>query len=252
MSEDPVSGKENITSVLNGYQGQRVVRLFAPVYGPALLLVLAGCHRAGHIGPKPNTGAPEMAPFIAGEIDGLDGPETMSFAAADERVYADLAIDGVQPDQAVYFRGETETSAGSAAGLDLRAYAHLIGTGFADHLLGDSEMNIIVGEGGDDLIEGRGGADQLYGAYGQDRLHGGSGEDKLYGSAGDDRLLGGWQADRLDGARAQIPRLTGHRISGSRLIWKPLAGCRMKPSAMLRRYQRTSLALTATTAMVTC
>ena len=205
MSGDAVSGKDNTTSILNGYQGQRAVRLFAPVYGPALLLVLAGCHKAGHIGPKPNTGAPEMAPFIAGEIDGLDGPETMSFAAADERVYADLATDGVQPDQAVYFQGETEpgegteTSAGSAAGLDLRAYAHLIGTGFADHLLGDSEMNIIVGEGGDDLIEGRGGADQPYGAYGQDRLHGGSGEDKLYGGAGDAWLLGGWQADRLDG-----------------------------------------------------
>ena len=106
MFGDAVSWKDNTTSILNSYQGQRAVRLFAPVYGPALLLVLAGCHKVGHIGPKPNTGAPEMAPFIAGEIDGLDGPETMSFAAADERVYADLATDGVQPDQVVYFRGD--------------------------------------------------------------------------------------------------------------------------------------------------
>lgn len=190
-----------------GLRGRdRTQRLSSPVYGPALLLVLAGCHRASHIGPKPNTATTEvMAPFIAETIDGLGEADTLSFADAEARIYADLATNGPQPDTAVYFgdgfsAGEgVHSSAGSASGLDLGVYAHLVGTGYADHLLGDGQANIIVGEGGNDLIEGRAGADQLYGAYGDDRLYGGTGEDRLYGGEGDDWLLGGWQADEMDG-----------------------------------------------------
>lgn len=171
-------------------------RLAVPVYGPVLLLVLAGCNTTSHTGPKPATGA-SGTPFVAATIDGLKGPDTMSFAKAEARIYADLATEGAQADKAVFFRdgvsaGEgVETSAGAASGTNLDAYTHLVGTGFADHLLGDEQNNIIVGEGGDDLIEGRAGEDQLYGAYGNDRLHGGGGRDSLYGGDGDDVLDGG-------------------------------------------------------------
>lgn len=55
-----------------------------PLYGPALLLVLAGCHKAGHNGHRPNAGSTAEAtpPFIASTLDGLSGLDTMSFAGA--------------------------------------------------------------------------------------------------------------------------------------------------------------------------
>ena len=196
-------------------------RLAVPVYGPVLLLVLAGCNTTSHTGPKPATGA-SGAPFVAATIDGLKGPDTMSFAKAEARIYADLATEGAQADKAVFFRdgvsaGEgVETSAGAASGANLDAYTHLVGTGFADHLLGDEQNNIIVGEGGDDLIEGRAGEDQLYGAYGDDRLHGGGGRDSLYGGAGDDWLLGGWKADSIDGGEGSDT--ASYRSSNARVV----------------------------------
>ena len=173
-------------------------RLLSPLYGPALLLLLAACHRPGHIGPKPST-AEAMPPFIADTIEGLDGPNTMSFAEAEARVYTDLRHTEAQPDQVRFYNKGDLSSAGAAAGMDLTAYDNLIGSAYDDHLMGSDADNIIVGEGGNDMIEGHRGRDILYGAYGNDRLFGGGDEDMLYGGQGDDLLVGGWQADMMDG-----------------------------------------------------
>lgn len=57
-------------------------RLASPVYGPALMLMLAACHRSDHFGPKPSTGsastpAAEAAPGpqTAPTIQALQGQE---------------------------------------------------------------------------------------------------------------------------------------------------------------------------------
>jgi len=162
-----------------------------PLYGPALLLVLAGCHNAGYIGHRPNAGSTAEAtpPFIAGTLNGLEGPNTMSFADAEARVFTDLRHTEAQPDQVRFYNKGDLVSGGASAGTDLTTYDNVIGSAYDDHLMGSDGDNILVGEGGDDQLEGHRGRDILYGAYGNDRLFGGGDEDELYGGEGDDRFF---------------------------------------------------------------
>lgn len=101
-------------------------------------------------------------------LDGGEGTDTASYAAATSAVTVDLR-DG--------------STGGWASGQTLNSIEHLIGSDYDDIFhAGDSAT----------ILEGGKGNDQLYGGAGADTLTGGSGNDTLSGGAGADTFV--WQA----------------------------------------------------------
>ncbi len=128
-------------------------------------------------------------------IDGGNGTDTLTYAAASGRVTVDLALGG-----------EQDTT---NAGMDtLISIENLVGTALDDVLGGNASDNalsggagndLLNGGAGNDLLNGGDGIDSLTGGFGADNLNGDDGNDVLNGDDGDDSLAGGGDVDSLFG-----------------------------------------------------
>ena len=110
----------------------------------------------------------------ADELNGGDGIDFASYAAATERVVADLA--------------DTSQNRGDAEGDSYDFIEGLIGSAQGDLLYGDDGANKLLGGDGDD---------ELWGRKGDDTLQGGAGNDTLRGEAGNKTLVGGADDDTI-------------------------------------------------------
>ena len=117
-------------------------------------------------------------------VYGLDGSDTISYAAAAGAVFVDLQAR---------FGIETALTTGTVNGGTVAVSTDTLislenarGSAFGDRLYGTSEANQIFGEGGDDFIYGLGGNDTIVGGASNDRLVGGDGIDLLTGGEGAD------------------------------------------------------------------
>lgn len=121
-------------------------------------------------------------------FDGGTGFDTVSYAASEDRVRADL--QGIV------------SGKGEAAGDIFEAIEVLIGSDHRDDLRGDLGENTVFGGAA---------ADRLYGRAGADVIEGGDGDDSIYGNAGQDLMVGGQGADTFI-----YFRLTDSRIGFAR------------------------------------
>jgi VCBS repeat-containing protein len=145
-------------------------------------------------------------------LDGGEGFDTVSYAAATSAVTVDLRADG--------------TTGGWAAGETLTGIEQLIGSDYNDIFhAGDSGLVMNGGKGDDQLFGGKG-ADTLIGGAGHDTLTGGAGADTFVWQAGDagtdtvsDFQLG---TDTLDlgallgdAAKGSLEDLLSFKVTGS-------------------------------------
>lgn len=120
-----------------------------------------------------NDGDDRLIAGAGGDVlDGGTGDDTVSYEAANARVWVDL-------------RGDLANTNG-AAGDTLLSIENLVGSAFNDLLLGDDLSNSLSAGAGDDTLFGRGGNDALVGGVGSDNLHGQRGDDELWGGSGAD------------------------------------------------------------------
>jgi serralysin len=111
-----------------------------------------------------------LANVIAGNsrsnvLDGGDGVDTITYAAAGAAVTVNLSL-------------LTSQNTGSGSGLDtLLNFENLMGSRYADRLTGSTTGNVLAGLAGNDVIAGNAGADTLVGGAGRDTLTGGADAD---------------------------------------------------------------------------
>lgn len=94
-------------------------------------------------------------------LDGGDGTDTVSYAAAERSIFVDIANEEG--------RGEGNDT--------LTSIENVRGSSFGDVLIGDANANSLFGRRGDDVLEGAAGDDFLDGGPGSDRAMGGDGND---------------------------------------------------------------------------
>ena len=117
--------------------------------------------------PGDDPGSDDMLDGAAGSgvLDGGDGKDTVTYAAAAAGVLVDLE--------------NSANNTGDAAGDSYVGIENLIGSGFGDTLLGNA---------GDNTIDGGAGADDLDGRSGDDLLRGGTGDDTYHIDSAGDRV----------------------------------------------------------------
>lgn len=128
-------------------------------------------------------------------LDGGAGSDTASYADAEERVVASLALPS--------------TNTGDAEGDVYRSIENLTGSGFGDELTGDDNANTLDGAGGADSLVGGRGADRLIG--GDSTTTGVVDNDTLDGGIGADVMIGGKGSDTyfVDSAGDKVEELEG-------------------------------------------
>ncbi|MCZ4093341.1 calcium-binding protein [Sinorhizobium psoraleae] len=115
-------------------------------------------------------------------LDGGAGIDTVSYADAPGRAWADLNLGRGGGDEPYYPPRTFDTYSG---------IENIDGSAFDDSFIGSEEANVLRGGGGNDFLTGEGGNDTLDGGTGRDRLEGHDGDDFLDGGAGGDKMWGG-------------------------------------------------------------
>jgi len=115
-------------------------------------------------------------------LDGGAGIDTVSYADAPGRAWADLNLGRGGGDEP-YYPPRTFDTYANVENVD--------GSAFDDSFIGSEEANVLRGGGGNDFLSGEGGNDTLDGGIGRDRLEGHNGDDFLDGGAGGDKMWGG-------------------------------------------------------------
>ena len=141
-----------------------------------------------------------------GDVDGLEGNDTMIGGLGDDVYYVDSPGDSVveNPGEGIdtVYSSVTYALPDDVERLVLTGTADIDGYGNAspNELYGNAGRNslygfdagdILSGGAGDDQLDSDGGADFLYGGDGNDFLSSGEADDWLDGGTGDDNLMGG-------------------------------------------------------------
>ncbi len=157
------------------------------------------------------------AGFLAGQMDGGSGQDTLDYSADRSGVTVSL-VDG--------------TATAIAGGIS--SIENVTGSRYSDLIVGDNGNNILIGNGGDDILVGLAGRDKLVASGGRSVLIGGLGSDELFGGRDEDLLIGGstifdtdrtalvmllsvWQ-NRQQDYRVRIADLKVGVIAGQRLV----------------------------------